>query len=65
MKSSTPDPHSFALALIDRHGDRAVIYAAMEADERLDAGDLDRAAFWRRVVAAIGGLQDEPAGTVH
>jgi hypothetical protein len=43
----------FALALIDRHGDQATIYAAMEADERLDAGDMDRAAFWRRVVAAI------------
>lgn len=54
-----------ALALTDRHGDRASIYAAMEADERLDAGDLDRAAFWRRVVAAINELRDTPAVTVH
>ena len=60
----TFDPDREALALIDRHGDRAVIYAAMEADERLDAGDLDRAAFWRRVVAVIGEMQ-QAAGTVH
>lgn len=65
MKAGTYDPHRFALALIDPHGDQAAIYAAMEADERLDAGDLNRAAFWRQVVVAIGELQDAPAGTVH
>ena len=66
MMTGAPDPHSFAVALIDRHGDRAGIYAAMEADERLDAGDLDRAAFWRRVVAAVNELRDiAPADTVH
>ncbi len=43
----------------------AAIYAAMEADEHLDAGDMDRAAFWRRVIAVIGELKDVPAGTVH
>ena len=54
----TDDPaiRHCALALTDRHGDRASIYAAMEADERLDAGDLDRAAFWRRVVDAINDM---------
>ena len=64
----TDDPsiERCALVLTDRHGDRASIYAAMEADERLDAGDLDGAAHWRRVVAAIGELRDAaPAGTVH
>lgn len=65
MKAGAPDPHSFAAALIDRHGDQAAIYAAMEADERLDAGDMDRTAFWRRVVAAVNETQDTPAGTVH
>lgn len=66
MKSGAPDPHSFALALIARHGDQAAIHAALEVDERLDAGDLDRAAFWRRVVAAINEMQDAaPAGMVH
>ena len=54
-----------ALDCMERRGDQAAIHAAMEADERLDAGDLDRAAFWRRVVAAIGDLRDAPAGTVH
>ena len=60
-----PDIKRFALALADHHGDQAGIYAAMEADERLDAGDLDRAAFWRRVVAAVNELRDAPADTVH
>ena len=40
--------------------------AAMEADARLDAGDLDGAATWRRILDAIKHLQDtKPAGTVH
>ena len=60
-----PDIKHLAVVLIERHGDRARIYAAMEADERLDAGDLDRAAFWRRVINAIGEMQDTPAGTVR
>ena len=54
-----------ALALIDHRGDQAAIYAAMEADERLDAGDMDRAAFWRRVVDAINDMRDTPVGTLH
>ena len=33
-----------------RHGDEAVIHAAMRADELLDAGDLDCAAMWRRIL---------------
>jgi hypothetical protein len=40
--------------------------AAMRADELLDAGDLDGAATWRRVLAAIKELENvEPSGVVH
>lgn len=47
------DIHTTALDLIRKHGDSAPIFAAMEADTRLEAGDLDGAAHWRRVLAAI------------
>ena len=40
-----------------RHGDEAVIHAAMRADELLDAGDLDGVAVWRRIIRAIEELQ--------
>ncbi|MCK5275387.1 MAG: hypothetical protein KAR37_12105 [Alphaproteobacteria bacterium] len=66
MMTGAPDPHRSALALIDRHGDQAAIHAAMEADAMLEAWDLDGAAHWRRVVAAVNDLQDAaPAATVH
>lgn len=63
--TDAPDAYREALSLIDQHGDTAPIFAAMEADAALDAGDLDGAATWRRVVAAIRELQDAPAGPVH
>jgi hypothetical protein len=41
-------------------------HTAMRADELLDAGDLDGAATWRRVLAAIKELENvEPRGVVH
>ena len=46
-----------AKLLIDQHGDEAAIHAAMRADELLDAGDLDGAAVWRRIIRAIEELQ--------
>jgi hypothetical protein len=58
------DPHREALALIDRHGKEAVIHAAMKADARLEAGDMEGAYAWRRAIAAIGEMQ-APSGTVH
>ena len=39
-----------AKALIDQHGADTAIHAAMRADKLLDAGDLDGAATWRRVI---------------
>jgi len=42
--------------LIKRHGEGAAIQAAMEADAMLDKGDLDAAAVWRLIVAAVNEL---------
>ena len=55
-----------AKVLVDQHGDEATIHAAMRSDELLDAGDLDGAATWRRVIQAINELENtEPDGSVH
>jgi|TARA_B100002003_G_scaffold234543_1_gene248585 hypothetical protein len=51
---------------IEQHGDDAIIYPSMRADEMLDKGDLDGRAVWLRVMEAIGELQStEPGGRVH
>ena len=53
--------------LIRQYGDEAVIYAAMQADACLEAGDLDGKAMWLRVIAAIGELQNKerPPGIIN
>ena len=43
-------------------GTDAPIHAAMRADEQLDAGDLDGAAVWRRIKAAIEEMQKQAPG---
>ncbi len=53
------DIYRSAKLLIDQHGDAAAIEAAMKADAMLDKGDLEGAAVWRRIVAAINDLQRE------
>ena len=63
---SKPETYRTAARLLEQHGDTAPVHAAMEADRLLDAGDLDGAATWRRVLDAVKNLRDEtPAGTVH
>jgi hypothetical protein len=42
-----------AKLLIDQDGDDAHLRAALRADELLDAGDMNGAATWRRILAAI------------
>ena len=42
-----------------QHGVEATIHAAMNADAMLDAGDLDGAAVWLRIVTAINDMQRE------
>ncbi len=46
-----------AKLLIDRHGDNAVIHAAMRADQMLEQGDLDGLATWNRILRAIEELR--------
>ena len=55
-----------AKALIDSYGADATIHAAMRADKFLAHGDLDGAATWRRIIAAVKELErTEPRGAVH
>ena len=42
--------------LIDQHGDEAPIFAAMQADRSLEAGNLEGKAVWMRVIRAIKEL---------
>ena len=46
-----------AKLLIDRHGDDAVIEAAMKADKMLEQGDLDGLATWNRILREIEELR--------
>ena len=56
------DVYRSAKLFIEQHGDEAAIQAAMKADAMLDRGDLDGAAVWRTIGAAINELlREEPA----
>jgi hypothetical protein len=60
--SSALDVYRSAHALIQQHGVAAAIEAAMKADAMLDKGDLDGAAVWRQIVAAVNEIErKEPA----
>ncbi len=50
------DIYRSAKLLIDQHREDAPIFAAMQADKCLAAGDLDGKAVWMRVIAAIKEL---------
>ncbi len=62
--TSYRDTYRAAFDCLERHGDTAPIFAAMEADALLEAGDLDGAATWRRVVKVIHDLTGTE-GTRH
>jgi hypothetical protein len=51
------DLYRAAKLLIDQHGQEAPIRAAQRADELLAAGDIEGAAIWRSILAAIEDLQ--------
>ncbi len=51
------DIYRTAKLFIDRHGDDAVIEAAMKADKMLEQGDLDGLATWNRILRAIEELR--------
>ena len=46
-----------AKRLIDQHGEDALIFVAMQADKRAEAGDTEGRAVWLRVIRAIEELQ--------
>ncbi len=57
--TSDLDIYRSANELIKRFGDAADIEAAMRADERLAADDVEREAVWLRIVKAIEELLSE------
>ena len=61
-RAATDKHREKVLKLVEKHGDETPIHAAMQSDAMLDKGNLDGAAVWRRIVAAIEELQrEEPA----
>ncbi len=57
--TSDIDIYRAANELIEQFGDAADIEAAMRADERLAAGDMEGEAVWLRIVKAIEELLAE------
>ncbi len=57
--TSDLDIYRSAHELIEQHGAAADIEAAMRADERLAAGDMEGEAVWIRIVNAIEELLSE------
>ena len=53
------DIYRSAKLLVDRHGEDAPIFAAMQTDKCLEAGDLDGKAVWMGVIRAIKELLDQ------
>ncbi len=62
--TSDLDIYRSANELIKQHGDAADIEAAMRADERLAAGDMEGEAVWLRIGEAIKELlsKERPKG---
>ncbi len=54
--TSDIDTYRCANELIKQHGNAADIEAAMRADERLAAGDMEGEAVWLRIVKAVEEL---------
>ena len=62
------DIYRSANELIKQYGEAADIEAAMRADERLAAGDMEGEAVWMRIVKAVEelGAREKPRGaTTH
>ncbi len=55
--TSDLDIYRTARLLVDEHVEEASIEAAMRADKRLEAGDLDGRAVWLKVLRAVKELQ--------
>ena len=57
--TSDLDIYRSAKLLVDQHGEDAPISAAMQADKRMEAGDIDGCAVWKRVLRAVQELIDQ------
>ncbi len=57
--TSDIDIYRSANELIEQYDDAADIEAAMRADERLAAGDMEGEAVWLRIVKAVEELQSQ------
>jgi hypothetical protein len=53
------DIYRAAKLLVDQHGEDAGTRAAERADQLLEDGDIEGAAIWRAIMAAIEELQRE------
>ncbi len=42
-----------AQLIVDQHGDEAPIFAAMQADNKLERGDMESMVAWHRILAAV------------
>jgi hypothetical protein len=55
-----------AYLMLKRYGDEADIESAIRAEELADAGDRAGEAVWRRIIGAIGQLENTtPTGPLH
>jgi len=54
--TSDQDIFISAKELIKQHGEDAPIHAAMRHDELLEAGDMDGATTWKRILKSIDEL---------
>jgi hypothetical protein len=63
--TSPIDIYTSANELIKKHREDAPIHAAMRHDELLEAGDIEGASTWKRIIRAIDELLSEevPVGT--
>ncbi len=57
--TSDSDIYRSANELIKQHGEAADIEAAMRADERLAAGDMEGVTVWKMILKAIKELLDK------
>ena len=60
--TSDLDIYRSAKLLVDKHGEDAAIFSAMQADRCLEAANLDGKAVWMRVIRAIKELQQREPG---
>ena len=56
------DIYRTASVLIREHGEDAAVEAAQRADSRLENGDLEGQAVWKRIILAVEDIQRAELG---